>query len=200
MAENRWFSFFKEGVELLGHSERKFPVELFSGKPKNALWNRHIALQKAKVARAEKNLGHGVPFFKRLYGRAFSYGHGALSQWHDALSHFLQATWLFFSFLFRKSEHQRAMAAQALQWLQGEATKWQDKKWYAVMCRQLQQAKESSKPRGNGRQGPSALASKAQRQSPLVDPTHQEPRGTGINNKWCFSISPSHPSSQANLA
>ena len=61
MAEKGWFSFFQEGVKLLGicdpSQKRNFPVEFFSDRQKSAFWSRHVALQKAKVARAQKQIG-----------------------------------------------------------------------------------------------------------------------------------------------
>ena len=61
----------------MGHWEnsekRKFPVGLFSSKPKSALWSRHIALQKAKVAR-EKNWGMASPYARSSMAEHCSMG------------------------------------------------------------------------------------------------------------------------------
>jgi hypothetical protein len=141
MAETEWFSFFREGVKLLvtmwNKQKLKQPVALFSDKPQNALWKRHIAVQKAKAARSNAH-GHGVPFFTKLYDRALARGQVALSNWKDATLQFLQIVWFFLSSCFRDCIKQRAMAAQAMQWLQQGAAAWQWQPWYGILFRQVQ--------------------------------------------------------------
>jgi hypothetical protein len=187
MAENTWFSFFTEGVKLLGTlwktKKVKKPTALFANSSANALWTRHIAVHKAKVARAHAVRGHGAPDQANLYGRALETGQCALFNCRDATMQFLQLVWLFIPSFFRQGAEQRAMVAQAMQWLQQGAAKWKGQPWYGIIFRQLQARCQAIRPR----RGTGSLPLQAQEPHQVVATALQQ-GGAAVNLRWCNSI------------
>jgi hypothetical protein len=183
MAENTWFSFFKGGVKLLEAlwkgkgRQSKIPVSLFSKQPQNAFWGRHVALQKAKVARAQPGQGHGVP-------RQFS-GHGAQVDWQGAIVKFLQIVFISLTSFFKEFSKQWAMVAQALQWLQQGARNWQCQQCYGILFRELQARRQQL-------QGTSAFSFQIERPHQVVAEARQQ-GGAAVDKRWGNGI-PSSPS------
>ena len=172
--------------------KNKVPMALFSGKPQNTLWNRHIAVQKAKVARANAGKGQGRPFIAKLYGRALYTGQGALENWRDATIKFLQILFIFLSSCFREASQQWALAAQALQWLQQGAANWRVQPWYGIVFKTLQ---ARCRANGQGRAtGQCAFSFEAQKPEPMVAAVLQQ-GGTEFDNSWRLcSSAPAPPS------
>ena len=113
----------------------RVPVALYATEPPNVKWGRHVAVQKAKVARQYAKWGHGVPKASP-YGRALT-GHGALFTWQETIIKFLHVCYLTLSACCSETAKQWAMVAQALQWLQQGAATSQCQKWYEILYREL---------------------------------------------------------------
>lgn len=96
MSATDWFSFFREGVQFLGEGwqKSKTPEPLFADNPRNALRNRHIAIQKAKQARRNCK-GERATFYAMICGRAMATGQGALSGWMPRFKSFNSAGFCF---------------------------------------------------------------------------------------------------------
>ena len=206
MAENNWFSFFREGVRLLGtlwsEQERKRPKNLFSEKPGNVLWSRHIAVQKARAARARtpgqitvhkamvarsNAQGHGARFQSQLYGRAWAAGLEVLTAWGDVTLPFLQIIFIFLSSFFKDWRKQRAKVAQAMQWMQQEGSQWQTQPWYGFLFRKLQ---AKCRAYGPSPRGIKAFSWQAQKPHQVVGKALQQ-GGADFDKIWGNSSCPS---------
>ena len=145
------------------------PLALFSGEPRNAFWTRHIAIQKAKVARRNA-VGQGAPTDSRLYDRARRTGHGALITCREVTLSFLQFMFFFLSACFTDTRKQWAMVAKTIIWVQQQAAGWRIQPWYAILLRQLQAWCSARSPRNGG----ISLSSEAQKPHEVVGTALQQ--------------------------
>ena len=161
------------------------PVALFTAQPPHVLWARHVAMQKAKVARRSAKHGHGVPN-SGFYGRTLA-GQGVHFNWQGDILKFLEIVFISLASFFRDWPSQWAKAAQALQWLQQGARSWESQHWYVILFRELKARCHQLQSRA---QGASAFSFKIAEPHQVVG-TELQQGGADINKHWSNSSFPS---------